>query len=143
MLYTMKEMVQFMEITEHTLRYYTKQGLLPCKRDKNNRRLFDEESINWLSGIKCLKGCGMSLAAIREYSSLCMQDDTDEALHRRYQIIKKQLEIAQQKAVAAVALVGYMEKKVQHYEDILNNKIEDDTNPLKWKISKKHMYCQS
>lgn len=33
-------------VTEHTLRFYTGKGLLPCARDGGNRRVFDEESVN-------------------------------------------------------------------------------------------------
>ena len=53
MYYTVKEFAERYGITEHTLRYYTDIGLLPCKRDGGNRRVFDEESENWMEGIKC------------------------------------------------------------------------------------------
>ena len=33
-------------VTEHTLRFYTDKGLLPCGRDGGNRRVFNEESVN-------------------------------------------------------------------------------------------------
>ena len=46
MYYTVKEFAERYGITEHTLRYYTDIGLLPCKRDGGNRRVFDEESEN-------------------------------------------------------------------------------------------------
>ena len=32
--------------TEHTLRFYTDKGLLPCQRDSGNRWVFNEESVN-------------------------------------------------------------------------------------------------
>jgi DNA-binding transcriptional MerR regulator len=66
MYYTIKQMAQMFDVTEHTLRYYTDQGLLPCERDGGNRRVFNEKSINWMQGIKCLKGCGASIDDIRE-----------------------------------------------------------------------------
>ncbi len=70
MYYTIKQMAQMFDVTEHTLRYYTDQGLLPCERDGGNRRVFNDESINWMQGIKCLKGCGASIEDIREYCRL-------------------------------------------------------------------------
>lgn len=54
--YTIKWMEELFGITEHTLRFYTDKGLLPCERDGGNRRIFNEESVNWMQGIKCLKG---------------------------------------------------------------------------------------
>ena len=58
MYYTIKQMAEMFDVTEHTLRFYTNEGLLPCERDGGNRRVFNEESVNWMQGIKCLKGCG-------------------------------------------------------------------------------------
>ena len=72
-MYTVKEAAALLGLTEHTVRYYTDKGLVPSvKRDKNNNRLFDEESMNWLTGVKYLKQCGMSIETIREYVRLCL-----------------------------------------------------------------------
>jgi DNA-binding transcriptional MerR regulator len=88
-MYTIKETAKLMEMTEHTLRYYTDKGLVPTvKRDKNNNRLFDDESINWLTGIKYLRASGMSIEAIKEYIDLCLEGDS--TIEQRYQIILKQ-----------------------------------------------------
>ena len=67
MYYTIRQMAQMFGVTEHTLRFYTDQGLLPCTRDGGNRRVFNEESVNWMQGIQCLKGCGASIEDIQEY----------------------------------------------------------------------------
>ena len=67
MYYSIKEFAEKFNVTEHTVRYYTDIGLLPCRRDNQNRRLFDEESENWMQGITCLKGCGASIEDIKEY----------------------------------------------------------------------------
>ena len=128
MTYTVKEIADKMEMTEHTIRFYTDKGLLPCSRDKNNRRVFDEESINWLKGIQCLRNCGVSIEDIKIYSDLCLLDSPD-ALQKRYQFMKEQRELAYQRLREAQELVAYMDSKVQHYEDILAGKLSDDTNP--------------
>ncbi len=55
-MYTVKEVAKLLDLTEHTVRYYTDKGLVPSlQRDKNNNRLFDQQSINWLRGAKHLK----------------------------------------------------------------------------------------
>lgn len=61
MYYTIKQFAEMFHITEHTVRYYTDIELLPCKRDSANHRIFDEESVNWMQGITCLKRCGASV----------------------------------------------------------------------------------
>ncbi len=37
--YTIKQMSEMFDVSEHTLRYYTDPGLLPCERDGGNRRV--------------------------------------------------------------------------------------------------------
>ena len=134
--YTVKQIAKLMDMSEHTIRFYTDKELLPCKRDQNNHRVFDDESINWLKGIQCLRNCGVSLEDIKVYSDLCLSDDAD-ALQARYQFMVKQRELAFKRLREAEALVDYMNHKVQHYEDILAGKTEDDTNPATQTIS----YC--
>ena len=132
MKYTIKQMARMFDVTEHTLRYYTDQGLLPCERDGGNRRVFNEESVNWMQGIKCLKGCGASIEDIREYCRLCLLPESEDNLRARYEIILKQREEAYKKAEEAKRTVEYMDHKVAHYEAVLAGLTPDDTNPKNW-----------
>jgi DNA-binding transcriptional MerR regulator len=132
MYYMIKQMAQMFDVTEHTLRYYTDLGLLPCERDGGNRRVFNEESINWMQGIKCLKGCGASMEDIKEYCRLCLLEESEEHLRARYRIILKQREEAYKRMEEAKATAKYMEEKVAHYEAILAGLAPDDTNPRNW-----------
>ena len=118
--------------TEHTIRYYTDIGLLPCQRDKGNHRVFNEESVNWMQGITCLKGCGASIEDIKEYCDLCRQPESRETLCARYQIILRQREQAYKRIEEAKATAAYMDEKVQHYQQILSGLIPDDSNPQNW-----------
>lgn len=129
MYYTIRQMAQMFGVTEHTLRFYTDQGLLPCTRDSGNRRVFDEESVNWMQGIMCLKGCGASIEDIREYCRLCLMEESEENLRARYAIIRKQREEAYKRVEEAKATARYMDDKVAHCEAILAGLAPDDTNP--------------
>lgn len=139
-MYTVKEIAEIMYLTEHTVRYYTDKGLLPCKRDSANRRLFDEEAINWLTGIKCLKGCGMSIEAIKKYTDLCLEGDA--TLEARYQIILEQKALAEARLKEAQETFDYMESKAKHYKDVINRQVPDDTNPNNWKIGSLPADCK-
>ena len=132
MYYTIKQMAQMFDVTEHALRYYTDQGLLPCERDGGNRRVFNEESINWMQGIKCLKGCGASIDDIREYCRLCLLPESEENLRARYEIILKRRDEAYKKVEEAKRTAEYMDNKVAHYEAVLAGLAPDDTNPKNW-----------
>ena len=132
MYYTIKQMAGMFGVTEHTLRFYTDKGLLPCARDSGNRRVFDEESVNWMQGIQCLKGCGASLEDIQAYCRLCLVEGSEENLWARYAIIRKQREAAHQRVEEAKATAKYMDDKAAHYEAILAGLAPDDTNPKNW-----------
>ena len=132
MYYTIRQMAEMFDVTEYTLRFYTDQGLLPCERDGGNRRVFNEESVNWMQGIKCLKGCGASIEDIREYCRLCLLEESEENLRARYAIIQKQRAEAYKRVEEAKATAKYMDEKVAHYEAILAGLAPDDTNPKNW-----------
>ena len=123
--YTVKEIAEKAGMTVHAVRFYTDKGLLPCPRDEKGRRIFTDESLNWLRGIQCLRGCGVSVEDIKVYSDLCMAGD--EALQARYAFMVRQRELAYQRLREAQALVEYMEHKVEHYESILRGELPDDT----------------
>lgn len=132
MQYTIKQFAEMFGVTEHTIRFYTDSGLLPCGRDAANRRVFDEDSLNWMQGITCLKHCGAPLEDIREYCELCRRPESAENLQARYEIILRQREQAYKRLEEAKATVSYMEMKVRHYKDVLAGVIPDDTNPSAW-----------
>ena len=60
-------------MTYQTLKFYCNQGLVPyVKRDKNNRRVFDEHDVEWVRSLTRLKRCGMSIEEMRDYLELCL-----------------------------------------------------------------------
>ena len=129
---TIKQMAEMFGVTEHTLRFYTDKGLLPCQRDGGNRRVFNEESVNWMQGVRCLKGCGASIEDIQEYCRLCLLEESEENMRARYAIIVKQRTEVYKRLEEAKAAVKYMDEKAAHYEAILAGRAPDDTNPKNW-----------
>ncbi len=134
--YTIKQFAEMFQTTEHTIRYYTDIDLLPCQRDEGNHRIFDDASVNWMQGITCLKRCGTPIKEIKRYCDLCRQEESEENLKARYQIILKQCEQAHKKKAEAKATAEFMDQKAKHYKDILAGLIPDDTNPGNWNQNK-------
>lgn len=133
-MHTVKEVAELLGLTEHTVRFYTDKGLIPgVKRDKNNIRLFDEEPINWLIGVKHLRESGMSLESIKEYVELCLEGDS--TIDVRYQIILRQQEIARRQVEEAKTRLAYMEKKAELYREIAKRHIPDSMNPANWPVN--------
>lgn len=133
-MYTVKEIAKCLDMTEHTVRYYTDMGLVPSlQRDKNGNRLFDEESKNWLIGIKNLRGSGMSIKAIKEYVNLCLEGDA--TIEVRYDIILEQKKQLEEQLKEMNQRYQYIEQKANMYLDIMNHRIPDKSNPATWGIS--------
>lgn len=128
---TVKEVSKKFNISEYTLRYYTDENLIPSiKRDKNNIRVFDEESLNWLKTIICLRKCGMSIKSIKEYVDLCIIGDS--TILQRIDIINSQKVIIDKKIQELKESSLFLEKKKDLYDDIIKNNKKDITNPNNW-----------
>lgn len=130
-MYTVKEVAKLLDLTEHTVRYYTDKELVPnLKRDKNNNRIFDEQSVNWLKGAKHLKQSGMTIEAIKTYVDLCLEGES--TISQRYEILLEQRDNAVAQLEEAKLRAKFMEDKVNNYRDIMNRLIPDNMNPGNW-----------
>lgn len=128
---TVKEVSKKFNISEYALRYYTDKNLIPSiKRDKNNIRVFDEESLNWLKTIICLRKCGMSIKSIKEYVDLCIIGDS--TILQRLDIINSQKVIIDKKIQELKESSLFLENKKDLYDDIIKNNKKDITNPNNW-----------
>ena len=106
MRYSIGQVAKKLGLTAHTLRYYDKEGLLPfVRKGSSGARVFEDEDVDWLIIIECLKGTGMQLKDIKKYMDLCQQGDA--TVGERLELFKRQKEkLEQQMAVFR----QYMEK---------------------------------
>lgn len=128
-MYTIKEVAEKMDISEHTLRFWAKSGFFPfITRDKNNNRIFSEDDLGWVRIVKCLRSVGTENKAIKRYIDLCIVGDS--TIKERYKIIcdtkAKALE-QMQELQKQLDLLDYKEKL---YQDLINNNLEDIWNPM-------------
>ena len=128
-MYTFKQVCHILNMSEHTLRHYTDNNLLPNpKRDHNNRRIYDDEDLDWLRGIKYLRDLGFSIKEIQEYHKYCMRDDID-SLQKRKELLLKHQAIAKVNIEEAKKNYEYITNKVQYVESLINNNERDYKNP--------------
>ena len=86
-MYTIKEVSNIMDVSEHTLRFWAKSGFFPfIKRDENNIRLFSQSDLEWVKIVKCLRSVGTENKAIKRYIDLC--NIGDSTIKERFEIIK-------------------------------------------------------
>jgi DNA-binding transcriptional MerR regulator len=117
MKYTIKQVSEKIKLSEHTLRYYDREGLMPLlKRSSTGIRLYTENDVNWLELICCLKNSGMSLSEIKEFMNLCLQgertcEERKNILEHHKEDILSQIEYLKQ----SLNIISY---KIDHYKEI-------------------------
>ena len=120
-MYTMKEVCQIIGWSYETLKYYCKEGLIPnVKRDKNNYRVFDENNIEWIKGLQCLKKCGMSLKDMRQYLDYCMQGPV--SIPERVDMLNVTKEDLERRLSEIQESLDYIEQKKELYRDMQEGK---------------------
>ncbi|WP_435924621.1 MerR family transcriptional regulator [Paenibacillus sp. DYY-L-2] len=76
--FTIKQAAEQTGMTEDTIRYYEKIGLLPrAERKDNGHRIYRQEGIETIRLIACLKKTGMPLEEMRPFLEVSI--DTDPA----------------------------------------------------------------
>ena len=103
-MYTMKQVGEETGLAYETLKFYCNQGLIPyVKRDKNNRRVFDEHDLAWIKSLVCLKNCDMTIVEMKEYLQMCMAGK-DSIPERKIMLAKKQKELKEKLASVQEAI---------------------------------------
>ncbi|WP_133013583.1 MerR family transcriptional regulator [Clostridium cuniculi] len=126
-MYTMKQACQEVGMTYETLKYYCNEGLVPnVKRDKNNYRVFDENDIEWIRNLTCLKKCGMSIQDMKIYIKLCLEGES--SIPERKIILDKQKDELLDRINELQECVEYINWKQQFYDDVLSGKTKYYSN---------------
>lgn len=127
--YTIKEVADKMDISEHTLRFWAKSGFFPfITRDKNNIRLFSENDLNWVRIVKCLRSVGTENKAIKRYIDLCIIGDS--TIKERYQIILDTKKKAYEQMEELQKQLELLDYKENFYKNLIKNNLEDSWNPM-------------
>ncbi len=120
-MYTMKQVCQKLDMTYETLKYYCNEGLIPnVKRDKNNYRIFDDNNVNWISSLTCLKKCGMSIQDMKKYLGLCLQGSS--SIPERKEMLAIQRELLTQKINELKESIDFIDWKQNFYDEVLTGK---------------------
>ncbi|WDT65552.1 MerR family transcriptional regulator [Companilactobacillus crustorum] len=105
-----------------TIRYYTDQNMIPSvTRDLDNQRVFDDEAVVWLEGIKVLRELGVPLSEIKEYITLSQKSGP---IALRTLLIKQQA-LAKVNFAQSAKILTKLNKKIKLEEDIMNGKKRD------------------
>lgn len=127
--YTMMDVCREVGMTYQTLKFYCNQGLIPnVKRDKNNRRVFDDRDLEWVKSLTCLKKCGMSIAEMRDYLELCLEGQSSIP-ERKIMLTERRERLVEQLAEIQGS-IDYIDWKQGFYDDVLAGRTEYYSNLL-------------
>lgn len=89
---TIGEISEKYGISQDTLRYYEKVGMIPkVTRTKGGIRNYTEEDMKWLDLVVCLRSAGLPIAVMSEYIRLFREGDSTAG--ERLALLKQQREV--------------------------------------------------
>lgn len=132
---TIAEVSEKYNISQDTLRYYERIGLIPrVNRNKSGIRDYTEEDCRWIEFIKCMRSAGLSIEVLIEYVQLVQQgDSTIEArkellIEQRNQLIRKIEEMQKTLERLNYKISVYEQKILEREKELgnMNNKEADN-----------------
>ncbi|MFC0277144.1 MerR family transcriptional regulator [Enterococcus devriesei] len=102
-------------ISQDTLRYYDKAGLLPfVKKNSAGRREFTEDDLGYIEVIDCLKRSGIAVKEIAKFMDWCVAGDS--TLPQRYAFMTEQEAALEQKIHELQAQLDFLRWKKWYYQ---------------------------
>ena len=121
---TIAEVSKKYGLTQDTIRYYEKIGLIPpVPRNSSGIRNFDEQSCRWIEFIKCMRNAGLSIEVLTKYVKLfkegksTVKERKDLLIGQREKLLEKQEDIKK--------TLDRLNYKIEIYDDIISGKRKD------------------
>ena len=121
---TIKEVAKKYDISQDTIRYYEKIGLIPkVPRNASGIRDFDEKSLKWIEFIKCMRLSGMEIETLLKYVQL-YKEGKDTVLERK-KLLEEQKNKLLEKQKNINTTIDRLNYKLILYDDIIAGKRKD------------------
>ena len=126
---TISEVSKKYNLTQDTLRYYEKIGMLSnVPRNKSGIRNYDENSCRRIEFVKCMRDAGVEIEALLEYMKLF--EEGKSTAKRRKEILEEQREKLLEKQKNITASLERLDYKIKLYNDIVSGKKKDFTESV-------------
>lgn len=123
---TIKEVSEKYSITQDTLRYYERVGVIPpVTRTPGGIRDYQQEDLSWLEIALCMRNAGIPVETLIEYLQLYQQGDS--TLSARLQLLTGQREMLLMQKKRIDEMLDKLNYKIARYE------IAVETGQLTWK----------
>lgn len=122
---TIKEVSQKYNISQDTLRYYERVGLIPTvARTSGGIRNYTENDLGWVENAICMRNAGVPIKALIEYMKLYQEGD--ETFEARRQLLQEQLDALKEQHAQIEATMKRLKYKISRYENAVK------TGVLSW-----------
>lgn len=125
---TIKEVSEKYAISQDTLRYYERVGMIPpVTRTKGGIRDYSEDDLKWLELALCMRSAGLPVEAMIEYLSLFQQGD--ETISARLDLLTAQRKVLLDKREEIDKTLDRLNYKISVYEKaVQTGRLEWDDN---------------
>lgn len=122
---TIKEVSEKYNISQDTLRYYERVGMIPkVNRKPNGIRDYTDEDLGWIELALCMRRAGLPVESIIEYNKLYLEGE--HTIPARFDLLSHQLEILREQKEQLEETMDKLEYKVSKYQEAL------ETGELNW-----------
>ncbi|EKQ58108.1 MULTISPECIES: MerR family transcriptional regulator [unclassified Clostridium] len=113
---TITEMSKRFNLSQDTLRYYERIGLIPpVNRNSSGVRDYTEEDCKWIQFAKCMRGAGLSIEVLVEYVSMFQQGNS--TIKARKELLIEQRNQLSEKVKEMQETLDRLDQKIDGYEE--------------------------
>lgn len=119
---TIKEVSERFNISQDTLRYYERVGLIPpVTRRSSGNRDYQETDIGWVENAVCMRNAGVPIEALIEYVKLYQIGDSTFAA--RKELLQEQYELLREQKEQIENTMKRLAYKISRYEEALKTDV--------------------
>lgn len=123
---TIKEVSEKYDISQDTLRYYERIGMIPSvTRTSSGIRDYQDNDLGWVELAKCMRSAGLPVEVMVEYVKLTQEGDA--TIPARLQLLTEQRESLLKQKEKIDIMLEHLNYKIKRYE------IAVKTGILTWK----------
>lgn len=112
---TIKEVAQQFHISQDTLRYYERVGMIPpVTRTLSGIRNYQETDLQWVELAICMRSAGLPVETMIEYVKLCQEGDN--TIPARLQLLVEQREALHEQRKQIEETLERLNFKISRYE---------------------------
>lgn len=117
---TISEVSEKYDLTQDTLRYYERIGLIPpVPRKSSGFRDYDDYSCGWIEFIRCMRSAGLPVESLIEYVKLYQEGA--ENYEACKQILMEESAKLDARIQTMIATRDRLDCKISHYDEINAN----------------------